>query len=97
MTGIDRAIILHDYVPPRSLGAKARPEAAERKALTKQTTEGAPVHSFRSLLSHLATLAINRIQSADKTARSFDQLTVPTSLQQRALSLLGVPESALGQ
>jgi len=67
-----------------------RSEAAERKALTKQTAEGAPVHSFRSLLADLATLAINRVQPANQTAPPFDRLTVPTPLQQRALALLGV-------
>ena len=67
-----------------------RSEPAERKALTKQTAEGTPVHSFRSLLADLATLAINRIQPADKTAPAFDKLTTPTPLQHRALSLLGV-------
>ena len=67
-----------------------RSEAAERKALTKQTAEGAPVHSFRSLLADLATLAINRVQPANKAAPAFDKLTVATPLQQRALSLLGI-------
>jgi transposase len=67
-----------------------RSEAAERKALTKQTVEGTPVHSFRSLLADLATLTINRVQPANKAAPSFDKLTTPTPLQQRALSLLGV-------
>ena len=67
-----------------------RSEAAERKALTKQTAEGTAVHSFRSLLADFATLAINRIQPANKAAPPFDKLTSPTPLQQRALSLLGV-------
>jgi hypothetical protein len=41
-----------------------RSPAAERKALTKQTAEGMPVHSFQTLLADLATLTINRVQPA---------------------------------
>ena len=43
-----------------------RSPAAERKALTKQTVEGKPVHSFQSLLADLATLTIHRVQPANK-------------------------------
>ena len=67
-----------------------RSEAAERKALTKQTTEGGPVHSFHSLLADLATLTINRVQPANKAAPAFDKMTLPTPVQQRAFSLLGI-------
>jgi transposase len=67
-----------------------RSEAAERKALTKQTADGGPVHSFRSLLADLATLTINRLQAANEAAPAFDRLTVPTPVQQRAFSLLGI-------
>jgi len=67
-----------------------RSAAAERKALTKQTVQGEPVHSFQSLLADLATLTINRVQAANQAVPAFDKLTVPTPLQQRALTLLGV-------
>jgi transposase len=67
-----------------------RSQAAERKALTKQTAEGGPVHSFRSLLADLATLTINRVQAANKAALAFDKMTLPTPVQQRAFSLLGI-------
>jgi hypothetical protein len=67
-----------------------RSAAAERKALTKQTAQGEPVHSFQSLLADLATLTINRVQPANQAAPAFDKLAVPTSLQQRAFSLLGI-------
>ena len=69
--------------------AKARRSAkAERKALTKLTADGAPVHSFRTLLSDLATLVRNRIQPKDGS--TFDILTTPSPLQQRAFDLLNV-------
>lgn len=67
-----------------------RSPAAERKALTKQTTEETPVHSFQSILADLATLTINRIQSANKTVPAFNKLANPTPLQQRVFDLLGI-------
>lgn len=71
--------------------AKARRSAkAERKAVTKLTDEGQPVHSFRTLLSDLATLSRNRIQPKDGSTAPFDILTTPTPLQQQAFDLLNV-------
>jgi Transposase DDE domain len=67
-----------------------RSERAEEKALTKRTETGEPVHSFKSLLRDLATIAKNRIQPKASGAPAFDMITKPTSLQQRALDLLGV-------
>jgi hypothetical protein len=69
--------------------AKARrSEKAEQKAYTKLTAEAEPVHSFRTLLQDLATLARNRIQPKDGSVEPFDILTTPTPLQQRAFDLL---------
>jgi len=71
--------------------AKAqRSEKAERKARTKITTDGSPVHSFQTLLRDLATVVINRVQPKDGSAKPFEMTTTPTPLQQRALDLLGV-------
>ena len=67
-----------------------RSASAKRKAFTKQTSEGIPVHSFQTLLGDLATIAKNRIQPADKNIPAFDMLTQPTAIQQRAFDLLGV-------
>jgi len=67
-----------------------RSASAQRKALTKHTSEGATVHSFQTLLGDLATIVKNKIQPADKNICAFDMLTEPTALQQRAFDLLGV-------
>jgi len=67
-----------------------RSPAAQRKALTKRTAEGTPVHSFQSLLADLATLTINRVQPANKIVPAFNKLANPTPLQQRAFALLGL-------
>ena len=66
-----------------------RSERAEKKAATKRTERGEPVHSFKSLLRDLATIAKNRIQPKGD-APAFDMITRPTALQQRAVDLLGV-------
>jgi len=67
-----------------------RSEAAECKAGTKHNDDGLPVHSFRSLLSDLATLTINQIQPGNASLPTFNKLTNPTPLQKKAFSLLGL-------
>jgi hypothetical protein len=68
-----------------------RSTRAEAKAETKRTPDDdLPVHRFRGLLAHLATLTKNTIQPQGDLP-SFDQLSAPTPLQQRAFDLLEVP------
>jgi hypothetical protein len=67
-----------------------RSSRAQRKTTTKLTDDGCPVHSFRTLLSDLATIAKNRILPKLEDPVAFDLITTPTGLQQRALDLLGV-------
>jgi hypothetical protein len=66
-----------------------RSNGAMRKVRTQRLPDGSPAHSFRSLLEHLATLTKNRIRVQGDKA-TFDKLAAPTSVQQRAFSLLGV-------
>lgn len=69
--------------------AKARSSpAAKRKAHTKHTDDGLPVHSFRSLLADLATLTRNTVRLA--SARTMPILATPTDIQRRAFDLLGL-------
>ena len=67
-----------------------RSPAALRKAQSKKTPDGLPVHSFQTLMKSLATLTRNRIQPTLPRTPSFQTLTRPSPLQQKALSLLGV-------
>ena len=67
-----------------------RSESADRKAGKKQNEQGLTVHSFRSILTDLATLTINRIQPGDPDLPTFDKLANPTPIQSQALSLLGI-------
>ena len=61
--------------------------SAQQKAISKQTADGFPVHSFRTLLTDLATLTRNRVRMGEQL---FDMLATPTTLQDRAFELLQV-------
>ncbi len=67
--------------------AKAiRSPEAEQKARTKRTTDGRPAHSYRTLLSELATQTRNRTRLSGQ-ASTFEKLARPTELQAQALKL----------
>jgi hypothetical protein len=69
--------------------AKAQPSpAARRKAKTKRTDQGLPIHSFRSLLCDLATLTRNTVRFG--RAKTFAVLATPTEIQRQALNHLGL-------
>ena len=77
--------------------AKAKvSKAAQRKASTQVVAVGdgetQPVHSFRTLLGDLATLTRNTVRFAGQKMLTVQ--TTPTSVQRRALSLLGVELAA---
>ena len=75
----------------RSVVAQAqRSKAAVKKQTTGLTADGLPVHSFRSLLVDLATLARNTITTAITPHYPLTVLTRPTPIQQKAFDLLGV-------
>ncbi|MFL5282328.1 MAG: IS1634 family transposase [Rhodopila sp.] len=67
-----------------------RSKAAVRKQTTGMTADGLPVHSFRTLLADLATMARNTIITAINPHYPLTVLTRPTPVQQKAFDLLGV-------
>lgn len=70
--------------------AQAEPSVAVKaKKKRRKTEDGQPVHSFGTLLVALATQARVTYRIGDSEA-TFEQLTSPTPLQQRAFDLLGV-------
>jgi transposase len=74
-----------------SVVAKAqRSPAAIRKQTTGVTPDGMPVHSFRTLLTDLATLARNTIVTAVAPNLPLIVFTRPTAVQQRAFELVEV-------
>jgi hypothetical protein len=75
----------------RSVVAQAQcSKAAIRKQTTGVTPDGLPVHSFRTLLADLATMARNTITTAINPRYPLTVVTRPTPLQQKAFDLLGV-------
>ncbi len=68
-------------------------ERARRKADTKTTPEGFPVHSFPTLLGDLANLVLNRVRLPTQEKAAITIATEPTELQRRAFDLLDVDPS----
>jgi hypothetical protein len=90
----DLAPILFDDEQPTPKASPVAPaersNQAQQKAYSKRTADQLPVQSFQSLLADLATIVKNRIRPLNTAATSFDMITTPTPLQQRALELLHV-------
>ena len=86
-------LLYRDEAPPERVDPVGPPErsaAAIAKERDHRTPDGLPVGSFPTLLRHLATLTENRIVPVGLDARAaFNQLSVPTPLQDRAFELLG--------
>ena len=64
--------------------------SAQDKARSKHTASGESVHSLRTLLDDLATIAKNRVVAPLADAEPFELITRPTELQHKAFKLLGV-------
>ena len=75
---------------PSVVAPAAVSESAREKARSKRTADGLPVHSFRTLLGDLATVAKNRVVPNIPGSEPFYTITRPTKLQRQALALLGV-------
>ena len=74
---------------PSPVAPARRSAAALAKIATKVTADGAPAHSFATLLADLATIAASRIQPAAGLP-AFTLITTPTPVQRQALELLGI-------
>jgi transposase len=92
------APMLFDDTDPEEVEARRRsvvaPAQQSKAAIKKQTTgltpDGLPVHSFRTLLADLATLARNTIITAINPLYPLTVVTRPTPVQQKAFDLLGL-------
>ena len=75
----------------RSIVAPAqRSKVAVKKQTTGVTPDGLPVHSLRTLLADLATMARNTITTAINPLYPLTVITRPTPVQQKAFDLLGL-------
>ena len=71
--------------------AKAqRSEHAKAKDASKSADDGSPLHSFRTLLQDLATLAYNVTHTSLNPQAKIVLTTRPTPLQAKAFELLGL-------
>src|SRR5512144_2995690 len=84
-------LLFEDHHRPAAAAARPSPvaaaevsPAARAKVRTRKTDDGAPVHSFRTLLADLATLTRNTVRFGN----NLTMLSRPTP-QQRAFDLLG--------
>jgi hypothetical protein len=67
-----------------------RSEHAKAKDTTKTAEDDTPLHSFRTLLADLGTLAYNIVHTSLNTEAKIVITTRPTPLQQKAFALLGL-------
>ena len=80
-----------DETPPardNPVAPATRSAAAQRKAGHHRDAHGQPLHSFRGLLEHMATLTRTTITLGRTT---FDKITMPTPTQRRAFELINTP------
>jgi len=79
-----------------SIVAPAQPSpAALRKRASKLTANGAPIHSFQSLLRDLATCTLNEMTTTLNAAYSLTLVATPTPIQAQAFNLLAIDPAKL--
>ena len=66
------------------------PDHAKAKDATRLSEDGLPVHSFRTLLDDLATLAYNVFHTPLNPQARIVMTTRPTPVQEKAFRLLNV-------
>jgi len=76
----------HRPTSPDPVAKAVRSDSAQHKAQTKRTSTGQPAHSYRTLLTELATQTRNTTRLHGQ-ASTFEKLTQPTALQAEALDL----------
>jgi transposase len=75
---------------PSPVAKARRSEQAKLKDATRLGEDGLPVHSFRTLLDDLATLAYNVCHTPLNPDAKIVMITRPTPVQEKAFRLLGI-------
>ena len=75
---------------PSPVAKAPRSDRAKAKDARKRTEDGQPVHSFHTLIADLGTLCLNEAAAATNPNYALTMTTRPTTLQQKALDLLGL-------
>ena len=81
----DRARVRVSPVAPARVSGRA-----QRKAETKTTSDGFPVHSFETLVDDLATLTLNSVSLPGHPGAVVPMVSEPTEIQERAMELIGI-------
>jgi hypothetical protein len=75
---------------PSPVAKARRSDQAKAKDTTRLSEDGLPVHSFRTLLDDLATLAYNVCHTPLNPQAKIVMITRPTPVQEKAFCLLNV-------
>src|ERR1700675_3310794 len=75
---------------PSPVAKARRSDQAKAKDASRLTEDGLPVHSFRTLLDDLATLAYNVCHTPLNPEARIVMITRPTPVQEKAFRLLNV-------
>ncbi|MBO3704480.1 MAG: IS1634 family transposase, partial [Candidatus Accumulibacter sp.] len=75
---------------PSAVAKAQRSAHAKAKDATRGADDGMPLHSFRTLMQDLGTLAYNVTYTALNPKAKIVLTTRPTPLQEKAFALLGV-------
>ena len=86
----DEYIELARATRPSPVAKAKRSEQAKAKDATRLSEDGLPVHSFRTLLDDLATLAYNVCHTPLNPQAKILMITRPTPIQEKAFRLLNV-------
>ena len=86
----DEELTAAQAVRPSPVTKAERSAQAKAKDATKRTAEGLPVHSFRTLLADLGTVAYHVCSTPLNPQYKITMTTRPTPVQEEALRLLGI-------
>ena len=75
---------------PSAVAKAVRSPQAKHKDQTRTAEDGLPLHSFRTLLKDLATLALNVTHTPLNPEAKITLTTRPTPLQEKAFELLAI-------
>ena len=84
----------HPPAPADPVAKAERSPQARRKIASKRTASGEPCHSFPSLIAELA-LVVRNTNRITGTNATFEKVTRPNAVQERALKLVGLDPARL--
>lgn len=86
----DEFIDMAQTAKPSAVAKALRSDHAKSKDATGRADDGMPLHSFRTLMQDLGTLAYNITHTALNPSAKIILTTRPTPVQEKAFALLGI-------